>query len=189
MGQFVIEWTNEQLETSIYGHDFRYDLKIDVNDPITTYDMIYMNNKYDEETYARSVIMSMIRNNKDESINVDLPYYRFIANETFMKRLSLSSDSSQNSGYIIYARTCTFNYMVIVIRRKYIPPLCDMGQDILIQASGKIENDSESTNKLDFCKLTLDTAHSINSIKRNYTIYHDLIQLKVDSLTMDEDTM
>lgn len=64
-----------------------------------------------------------------------------------------------------------------------------MGQDILIQASGKISRDSEPGGKYDFEKLVNDTAHSINPTSNISNSYKDLIQLKVDSLTMDEDAM
>jgi len=91
-------------------------------------------------------------------------------NQPFMKRLTLSNDTSQTTGHVIWARTCIFNYMVVVVRRKYIPPLCDMAQDILIQTSARIDPDTEPTRKYDFCKLTLDTAHAINSCKKTYTL-------------------
>mmetsp|Transcript_38156 Transcript_38156/g.32280 ORF Transcript_38156/g.32280 Transcript_38156/m.32280 type:complete len:110 (-) Transcript_38156:111-440(-) len=79
--------------------------------------------------------------------------------------------------------------MVVILRRKFIPPLCDMGQDILIQASGLIGKDAEPSGKFDFVKLCMDTCHSVNTVTNINTSYLDLIQLKVDSLTMDEDAM
>jgi len=73
MGQFVIEWENEAIEKEIYQHDYRFDLKIDVNDPITSYDIPFQNNKVDEETYARNVIFNLIKNSKDENDSKEIP--------------------------------------------------------------------------------------------------------------------
>jgi len=51
--------------------------------------------------------------------------------KAYTKKWNLSSDKAQWTCWEVHIRTTTYDLFVTVLRRKYIPPLMDIFQDIV----------------------------------------------------------
>mmetsp|Transcript_112970 Transcript_112970/g.319507 ORF Transcript_112970/g.319507 Transcript_112970/m.319507 type:complete len:908 (+) Transcript_112970:125-2848(+) len=112
-----------------------------------------------------------------------------IRNQLYLKKMNLSNDPASWVGWEMLLKGETRTTMCIVLRRQYIPPLCDSVQDIAILMScptEKIDKDKvlHEEDLRHECHLAAD---SFGPLVQNMTLYPDVIQVKLDALLFDEE--
>jgi len=95
-----------------------------------------------------------------------------------MKRMNLVEDYASWKCWEIELRSLQNYFSFVLLRRKFIPPLMDTFQDILVMTFG-----THSTRE-----LNLDVADSIHSKSITNEKYEKVLQQKADALIMDEET-
>jgi hypothetical protein len=101
----------------------------------------------------------------------------------------------------VHARTEIFDLYVTVMRRKYIPPLMEVFQDIIciskFDFSEEIDEDDNGATSKNFVNLSRQylqlvhqqAADSLYSSSRFTIMYKNIIDEKTNALLMDEDTI
>mmetsp|Transcript_8002 Transcript_8002/g.7498 ORF Transcript_8002/g.7498 Transcript_8002/m.7498 type:complete len:142 (+) Transcript_8002:680-1105(+) len=116
-----------------------------------------------------------------------------------MKKQNLSSDKAQWQCWEVLVRTEKQDVIVTVMRRKYIPPLMEIFQDIILYSTFDYLDEEplkENEKGLQVRNLQnyLKEAHqlcadSIYSTQRFNAIYKNIVIERANSLLMDEETM
>lgn len=104
--------------------------------------------------------------------------YWMITNEPYLKGNNLAQDISAWQGWWVKLRTPTLYIIVILLRRKFIPPLMEASQDIMI--IGKASTDPE-----EIIRMIVDSLHSNQMLVKPYK---DVIDSKASALLMSEET-
>lgn len=82
--------------------------------------------------------------------------YFIIESKPYVKKQNLSSDKALWTCWQVHSRTETNDLYVTVLRRKYIPPLMEVFQDIIciscFDFSQDLESEEESKEALKFSK-------------------------------------
>lgn len=103
----------------------------------------------------------------------------FCDNRNYYKKNNLAGDLAIWDAWIVVGIAGPGFAVVIVLRRKFIPPMADSSQDIIVKVSGG-----------KYSKFLCETAaDSIYSVGINGEIYLNLLKQKSDALMMDEDAM
>jgi hypothetical protein len=55
-----------------------------------------------------------------------------------LKRNNITGDKASWNGWYTHARTTTQEFVVLVLRRRFIPPLMDSAVDITVHAHGPV---------------------------------------------------
>jgi len=122
-----------------------------------------------------------------------------MSSKAYTKRWNLNQDPACWQGWEVHMRTSRKDIQVIMLRRKYIPPLLDTFVDFVVVAEGsdksgtslaKIPPDAkdfkETENILAMGRKVADSFHA-NFVTS--TLYETLIQKRADSLYYDEETL
>jgi len=100
------------------------------------------------------------------------------------KRMNLSGDVAAWHGWEITIRTREATLLCLLLRRQYVPPVCDSAQDIalMIRCPAEEWRRSELQVRLEayLCMDSFGPAASSNEV------YHDIVQAKLDALRFDE---
>jgi hypothetical protein len=111
---------------------------------------------------------------------VDQQEYWVLRNEPYIKGLNLRQDIAAWQGWLVKAVTPTQFLIVIYLRRKFIPPLLETSQDIMIRGRANLDKDPE--------ELLRKITDSIFSTQMLVNPYGKVIQAKANGLLMSEET-
>eukprot|EP00826_Nyctotherus_ovalis_P063215 TRINITY_DN924_c0_g1_i8.p1 TRINITY_DN924_c0_g1~~TRINITY_DN924_c0_g1_i8.p1 ORF type:complete len:821 (-),score=308.30 TRINITY_DN924_c0_g1_i8:120-2582(-) len=107
---------------------------------------------------------------------------------SYQKKWNINEDISSWESWEVYFRTNTHDYIVIIMRRKFEPPLLDLFNDIACWYKGNIILDQklEDNPHLLEARIMCDTLHSKNKCDE---FYKEIIQLKAQALLLSEEEM
>jgi hypothetical protein len=114
-----------------------------------------------------------------EKVAVVKEDFCYLLSQPYFKKSNLTGDVACWQGWEIGIMTESSFFFVVVLRRKFIPPLADSFQDIRIFCHG-------SKFSQFFCESTADSLHFLGI---NQEIYMNLLQQKSDALLLDEESM
>ncbi|TNV85265.1 hypothetical protein FGO68_gene15236 [Halteria grandinella] len=150
----------------------------------------------DIQEFAQNLAISKIeeeRTGDKKSLN-----YFIIESKPYVKKQNLNSDKALWTCWQVHSRTETYDLYVTVLRRKYIPPLMEVFQDIIciscFDFSQDLEDEEESKEALKFSKQYLQVVHqqacdTLHSSSRFASLYKNIIDEKANALLMDEDSI
>lgn len=112
----------------------------------------------------------------------------YIVNQIHIKKCNLSGDMASWRGWLVNTRsqmerdgrTVSKEIAVLIMRRKYIPPLMDTGQDITIT----LISDQIQTNLV---PIIADLGDSFHTFPDNNAPHTEVIERKMQSLLLDEE--
>ena len=104
--------------------------------------------------------------------------YAYLRNNPYIKKYNLSNDIAKWEGWETLIITTQQVITVIILRRKFIPPLMDSGQDFYIYCTG-----GEESHR--FC---MNTADSIYTLGISSEVYRAVLAQRCEGLIMDEET-
>lgn len=105
--------------------------------------------------------------------------YAYFVNNPYIKKSNLVMDISKWEGWEVGLLTTSGVISVIFLRRKFIPPLMDSGQDFIIQCVG-------GENSKHFCS---ETADSIYTLGMSNETYKPVLEKKCEALIMNDETI
>ena len=114
--------------------------------------------------------------------------YWIVWSRSYLKRWNLNEDITSWEGWEVYFRTKTHDYIVIIMRRKFSPPLLDLFNDVACWYKGDIILDTklEENPHLLEARMMVDTLYS----KANpCEFYKEIIQLKGQALLLSEEEL
>ena len=104
--------------------------------------------------------------------------YCFIKNSPYMRKMNVAVDWASWKGWSVVLKAKETYIAVIVLRRKFIPPLADTGQDfIFISKGGK-----------NAFNIISEPADSIFTRAITSEVYIKILKRRCDALIMDEET-
>ena len=147
-----------------------------------------MEGKEQVNTYCEEYATKLVANE---------PKVWILSSKAYLKRYNLNQDSSCWQGWEVQMRTPKKDILVILLRRKYIPPLLDYFVDFIIgiECYEKRTNSKQLSTKGPFDKnyITINHARNVaDSIHASFTtttIYETFIEKRVNSLHYDEETL
>ena len=104
--------------------------------------------------------------------------YYYLRNNPYLKKMNLNNDIASWKGWEVLLVTSSEYISLIVMRRKFIPPMVDCGQDILFICSGGPKARS----------VVIEPADSVFSTATNNEVYRDILSHKCEALIMNEET-
>ena len=104
----------------------------------------------------------------------------YIRNTQHIKKCNLSGDIASWRGWLVNTRTSNKEIAVLILRRKYIPPLMDTGQDITIMLVSEVP-------QVDLVPLVSDLGDSFHTFPDNNAPHLEVIERKLNSLLLDEE--
>ena len=107
---------------------------------------------------------------------------------SYQKKWNINEDISSWEGWEVYFRTKTHDYIVIIMRRKFEPPLLDLFNDIACWYKGNIILDKklEENPHLLEARIMCDTLHSKGKCDE---FYKEIIQLKAQALLLSDEEL
>lgn len=117
-----------------------------------------------------------------------------ISSRAYVKKKNPIQDTSAWQGWTVQLRKAKSDLFVTILRRKYIPPLIDIYQDIILISTYNFtrkDYEAETAESRRFYNTVhhkiADSIHSSSrSLQENYNV---LIEEKANGLLMDEQTM
>mmetsp|Transcript_89645 Transcript_89645/g.159208 ORF Transcript_89645/g.159208 Transcript_89645/m.159208 type:complete len:852 (-) Transcript_89645:87-2642(-) len=115
-------------------------------------------------------------------------------NALYHKRMNLTNDLCAWTGWEVCIKSDSEVMSSILLRRQYVPPLCDTAQDIVIQVKcpryvldeGKVTEDELMRN----ASLIADSFSASTAIfTQPQLVYQDFIQARLDALLYSEDAL
>lgn len=115
-----------------------------------------------------------------------------IRNQHYLKKMNLSNDPAAWTCWELLVTGVEYVYMVILLRRTYVPPLMDTVQDcaILLRCPTKlmtIPDGEGSIKREDLLHAGHLAADTFGPETQSMTLYQDIIQTKLDALLFDEE--
>jgi len=112
-----------------------------------------------------------------------------LRNQQRQKRMNLTGDMSAWHGWEIIIRTPTAAIICLLLRRQYIPPVCNSSQDLAVIM--RVPSAGDANNVPSFKELLLEAHLISDSLCPEATSlppYRDIVQAKVDALRYDEES-
>jgi hypothetical protein len=127
-----------QKQVGIYTNKENKNCKImiQITDPMPLEIMRQLGDREELKFYAQIFL---------EGIMGETNYYWILSSKIYNKRNNLTFDSAEWSGWEILIREPKRESVIIILRRKYIPPMMDTFQDIAIVLRGPFVNYSEQS--------------------------------------------
>jgi len=154
---------------------------IHVNDPVALLELEKDSERDDLRTVATIYRLAL-------SEGLDQLYV--LANNSYMKRQNRSGDLASWEGWELLIRSRHSCFVCVILRRMFIPPLCDLAQDIavLIRCPAS-PNMSFETHEvlLDECRYIADSIAPLSTISSKSQLYTPLMQARLDALQFNED--
>mmetsp|Transcript_83357 Transcript_83357/g.258875 ORF Transcript_83357/g.258875 Transcript_83357/m.258875 type:complete len:887 (-) Transcript_83357:18-2678(-) len=120
-----------------------------------------------------------------QAVTQHLQQFYVTANGPYMKRMNRTNDIASWDGWEFFVRSHEHVYACVLFRREYIPPLCDMAQDLAVLLRCPAVNLSHDTCEviLDECRFAADSLASTSQVKP----YREIIQARLDALQFNEE--
>merc|ERR1719229_465955 len=74
-----------------------------------------------------------------------LDQFYVVVNSAYMKRMNRSNDIAAWDGWEFFIRSKDNAFACVMFRREYIPPLCDLAQDIAVLLRCPVQGMSHNT--------------------------------------------
>eukprot|EP00403_Amphidinium_massartii_P036781 CAMPEP_0178436476 /NCGR_PEP_ID=MMETSP0689_2-20121128/34459_1 /TAXON_ID=160604 /ORGANISM="Amphidinium massartii, Strain CS-259" /LENGTH=912 /DNA_ID=CAMNT_0020058573 /DNA_START=50 /DNA_END=2785 /DNA_ORIENTATION=- len=116
----------------------------------------------------------------------NISQFYVMLNAPYNKKMNRTSDIAMWDGWELLIRTQEGVIVCIILRRQYIPPLCDTCQDIavMLHCPNAVRTTQPMLEVLiDECRTVADT---LSPVEENPPIYKDVIQARLDALQFDE---
>ncbi len=113
------------------------------------------------------------------------PYW-VVWSRPYLKKWNINEDIASWEGWEVFLRTETHDYVVIMLRRKFLPPLLDLFNDIACWYKGPIAKVDDLTKNLHLlqARSIVDTLHSKSKCDDYYS---EIVQLKEKALLLGDD--
>lgn len=125
-----------------------------------------------------------------QALTDPLERFYIIENSSRLKKMNRTNDIASWEGWEFFIRSKDYEFACVIFRRKYIPPLCDITQDVAILLrcpSGKKQNDLCQV-LMDECRFVADSlAPTSISNAEAKNVYREIIQARLDTLQFNED--
>lgn len=120
-------------------------------------------------------------------LNVEcLDQFYVMVNNPYQKKMNRTNDIASWDGWEFFVRSKDYIFICIILRREYIPPLCDLVQDLALVLRCPAEN-----MKFDHCEILLDelryVADTISPTAECRQPYREIIQARLDTLQCSGD--
>jgi len=104
----------------------------------------------------------------------------------YLKKWNVNEDIASWEGWEVFFRTKTHDYIVIIMRRRFSPPILDLFNDIACWYKGKIvtEGKLENNPHLLTCRGIVDTLHAKSKCD---DYYKEIVGLKEQALLLGDD--
>jgi len=113
-----------------------------------------------------------------------------LVNGAYMKRMNRTSDVASWEGWEMLIRSKDSCFVCILLRRMFIPPLCDLAQDIAVlircPASSGMNYDTHEV-LMDECRYIADSIAPMCEVSATNQLHQKLIQARLDALQFNED--
>lgn len=123
-----------------------------------------------------------------ENLTSDVGPFYVIRNAIYNKKMNLSGDRAAWFGWELFIKTQQFVLVCILLRRQFIPPVANSSQDIavMLRIPSEIVEEKKWTDDFIAAKCQL-VADSLSADATGYSIYRDVVQSKLDTLSFDEE--
>mmetsp|Transcript_54697 Transcript_54697/g.127951 ORF Transcript_54697/g.127951 Transcript_54697/m.127951 type:complete len:910 (+) Transcript_54697:112-2841(+) len=152
-------------------------VQIHVHDPVPVMEL--------EKRGEEEVRVIAARYKQDLVQNISQFYV--MVNGQYNKRMNRTSDIALWDGWEMLLRTQEGTIVCVVLRRQYIPPLCDSAQDIAVMlhcpAKSSAPNQAFLEVLIEECRMIADT---VSPVEEGPPIYREIIQARLDALQFDE---
>lgn len=154
---------------------------IHVNDPISIMELEKDPEMDDLRTVATNYRLAL---------SEGLGQHYVLVNNAYHKRLNRTNDVASWEGWELLIRSETSDFVCVMLRRMFIPPLCDMSQDVSVlircPASKGMNYDTHEV-LMDECRFIADSIAPLTDIRRSEQLYTGMIQARLDALQFNED--
>jgi len=182
---FLYEAFEPQKEVGVYqnpANSCKVFLQISDNMPL---DFITLMRDREELKYYSQVFLDAIMGDRRD--------YWIISSGVYHKRNNLTMDSAQWAGWEIHLRDNKKEILIILMRRKFIPPMMDVFQDFAIVMNGPIieKTDTKTAKEyITYLRNMADSLYSVNTLHNTSqnSIYRLLIEEKANGLLLDDET-
>lgn len=125
-----------------------------------------------------------------QALTDPLDRFYIIENQACLKKMNRCNDIASWEGWEFFIRSREYEFACVLFRRKYIPPLCDISQDVAVLLrcpAGKRKNDLCQV-LLDECRFVADSL-APNSVSNAdpKNVYREIVQARLDTLQFNED--
>jgi len=153
---------------------------VHVHDPIPIMELERDPDRDDLRSLATSYKRALVEN---------MSQFFVVVNSAYNKRLNRSTDIASWDGWELLIRSEHFAFVCILLRRMYIPPLCDLAQDlaVLLRCPAKGMTHHTCEVLLEECRLVADSLAPMTEVKEPLHIYREIIQARLDALHFNED--
>mmetsp|Transcript_62084 Transcript_62084/g.134745 ORF Transcript_62084/g.134745 Transcript_62084/m.134745 type:complete len:900 (+) Transcript_62084:67-2766(+) len=117
----------------------------------------------------------------------DESHFYVLRNAQYQKRMNLAGDAAAWWTWELIIRTRSCTLICLLLRRQYIPPVCNCAQDLAVIL--RCPSDESGPKNFDAShRLARLVADSL-SPDCNVSIYRDIVQVKLDALRYDEEAV
>lgn len=127
-----------------------------------------------------------------QSLLQDEGKFYVLRNDPYTKRMNLAGDIASWHAWEMILRTETVTLVCMLLRRSYVPPVCNGAQDIAVimrcpsTEESRQKDPREVDKRIREARLIADTLCSDNP---SFPVYHDIVQAKLDALLFDDDAV
>lgn len=116
--------------------------------------------------------------------NLDLFYVT--VNGSYLKRMNRTGDIASWDGWEFFIRAKEYVFACVLLRREYIPPMCDTAQDVivLLRCPAQVLNHDTCEVLIDECRFIADSVAPSAHIRH---LCAECIQARLDSLQCTEE--
>jgi hypothetical protein len=153
-------------------------ITVHVNDPIPAMEL--------EKSAIGADDIRTIASEYKQALTDNLSRFYVLVNNAYSKRMNRNNDVASWDGWEFFVRSEEYIFVCILLRREYIPPLCDNVQDIAVLLRCPAANMRQDACEvmLDECRFVADTVASTAECKMPY---REIIQAKLDTLQFNEE--
>jgi hypothetical protein len=152
-----------------------------INDPISIMELEKDPDRDELRTVATSYRQSLCEG---------LGHVYVLVNNAYSKRMNRGGDLASWEGWELVIRAESVCVVCIILRRSFIPPLCDTSQDIAVlmrcAASRGMNYDTHEV-LLDECRLIADSLTPMGDVSEVGQLYTTMMRARLDALQYNED--
>jgi len=182
-GSFVHDtgWTEEYNAQKVQVHP-GVQITIHVHDPIPAMEL--------EKSATGADDIRTVATEYKQALTETLSQFYVLVNCSYQKKMNRTNDVASWDGWEFFVRSKEHVFVCILLRREYIPPLCDIVQDIAILLrcpnASQIRQDGCEV-LLDECRFVADSLASTSEVGRDSACYRDIIEARLDTLQFNEE--
>ena len=181
---FLYEGFEQQKEVGIYASPNGCKIFLQISDSMPLEYITLLRDREELRFYAQVFLDSIMGDRKD---------YWIVSSGVYHKRSNLTLDSAQWSGWEIRLRDAKKDTLIMIMRRKFIPPMLDVFQDFAIVMNGpNVEKNDKKTSEeyIKHLRNMADSFYSVDTlhISNPNSIYRLLVEEKANGLLLDDET-